>query len=430
MTKETDIKTKEKNKFDNEETKLFLIYTIIGIIALIARASFISFESGDYTWFLKPWFNGLKERGGMSGVKSFTGDYEPLYVTILALLTYFPISSLFSIKIVSIIGDYILAFSSAKLVGILAKDRKNAEKLKIITYTIILFLPNVLINASMWAQCDSIYSAFIILAFCDLFERKYNRMFAFLGIALAFKLQTILILPLFVTMYFVRKDFHWYQFLIIPAMLVICAIPAMCFGMPFSKIFTCFFTQVSEYSEYITLNFPSIFNLFSLKKIPFNSVLFLKVEWVLITLLVDLFIFIFTLKNKERLNNENIILLAIVFLTVETFLLPKMHERYLFVGEILSVIYAITYLKNFIPAIWLNFQALILYLIVLNYDFDMWYLSFNRRFKYRNSLLVLMTLIFAMVTLYYLIHYIGKMDKKKPIKDINLKIKSKKKIIE
>ena len=412
MTKEVNLKTKEKDNFDNEEIKLFLIYTIIGIIALIARLFFISFEGNDYILFLQPWFDKIKENGGILGIKSYDGDYEPLYVTILALLTYAPISSLLSIKIVSIIGDYILAFSCAQLVGILAKDKKNVEKFKIITFAIILFLPNVVINASMWAQCDSIYTAFIILAFCKLFEKKYNKMFVFLGIAFAFKLQTILILPLFVTMYFVRKDFHWYQFLIIPAMLVICAIPAMCFGMPFSKIFTCFFTQVSEYSEYYVLNFPNIYNILVLRNLPLESKDIMKIG-VVITLFIDFLIFIFTLKNKERLNNENIILLSIVFLTIETFLLPKMHERYLFVGEILSVIYAITYLKNFVPTIWLNFQAFIMYLIVLSYKFDKFYFQFNRRFKCKNSFLTIFSLIFAMVVLYYLIYYVCNLKKNK-----------------
>ena len=63
----------------------------------------LDFESGDYQLFLKDWFDYLKANGGIHALKSYVGDYNAPYVTLMALLTYLPIKSLYSIKIISII---------------------------------------------------------------------------------------------------------------------------------------------------------------------------------------------------------------------------------------------------------------------------------------------------------------------------------------
>lgn len=64
---------------------------------------------------------------------------------------------LYTIKIVSIIVDYVLAAGAGLLVYELAgKDRLKAG----ITYSVVILLPTVILNSSGWAHCDSIYAAF------------------------------------------------------------------------------------------------------------------------------------------------------------------------------------------------------------------------------------------------------------------------------
>lgn len=400
-SKSTNDKNKIKDENKNTKISFLLLYIIVTLIAILIRCYFIKFKSNDYTNALSLWFNHIKKNGGLFAMKKYKGDYEPLYNTILALLTYIPVNSLITIKTVSIIGDFVLAFASARLVGIILnnanKNKNYINKAKLITYSIILLLPNVVINSSKWGQCDSIYTSFIILSLGDLFSKKYKRMFVFLGIAFAFKLQTIFILPLFITIYFCKKEFPWYNFLIIPIMLIICSIPAMCFGMPFSKIFTCFNTQVSEYNDVLQCNFPNIYQFIFVKKT--EQINIITKLGILCTLLLDFIIFIFTIKHKENLNDENILFLGIIYIIVETYFLPRMHDRYLYVGEILSVIYTIIYLKNYILSIFLNIQAVAIYQNYLSKNIA----TFNSKYGINIALsIIFIELIIIYVDKYFL----------------------------
>ena len=105
----------------------------------------LNYESYDYNMFLKGWFDYLKNNGGIHALKSYVGDYNAPYVTLMALLTYLPIKSLYSIKLVSIIFDYVLAFAAAILVKELVSKNKK-KYLSLATFTIISILPNILLS--------------------------------------------------------------------------------------------------------------------------------------------------------------------------------------------------------------------------------------------------------------------------------------------
>ena len=158
---------KFEKKILNFIEKNINILAVIGIIiiSLVVRYFMLSYESGDYVSFLKPWFYELKEAGGLVGLANYPGDYNAPYMTILALLTYFKINPLISIKIVSIIFDYILAFLIGKIVYDHYKSKANRDMYAILSFGLTLFLPTLVMNSSLWAQCDVIYTTFLVLAF-------------------------------------------------------------------------------------------------------------------------------------------------------------------------------------------------------------------------------------------------------------------------
>ena len=45
----------------------------------------------------------------------------------------------------------------------------------ILTYGLILVIPPVLVNSSMWGQCDSIYTTFILISLYYLLDKKYTK---------------------------------------------------------------------------------------------------------------------------------------------------------------------------------------------------------------------------------------------------------------
>ncbi len=163
-----------------EKKKFIIFFVIITVIAMYARISMLAFVSGDFYACIEPWFNELKVNGGLSALKLDIGNYNLPYLTILALLTYLPIKPIISVKMVSIVCDFICAIAAMKIVYIIFKENKNKDFLALIIYGVILFLPTVLLNSACWGQADSIYVAFILLSIVALLEEKYLKSFIFL----------------------------------------------------------------------------------------------------------------------------------------------------------------------------------------------------------------------------------------------------------
>lgn len=332
---------------------LLLLFLFVTIIALLVRYSMRDFESGDYLTFLHPWFEELKLNGGFKALSNYPGDYNSPYMTIMAILTYLPINELYSLKIVSCIFDFLLAISVGLLVRYLVKNNKDV--LSFIAYTLTLFMPSVLLNSGMWCQCDSIYATFVVLAFLYLFKEKYVRSFIFLGIAFSFKLQFIFILPIYIVLYVCNEKFSIINFLIIPLMNFILSLPAIIAGKPIIDCLMVYFKQTNTYKTSLTLNFPNIYNLIS-----GDVAIFYKVG-EMISILICALMLGYILYKKVKWNNERIFTLTIWFMVILTFVLPGMHERYLFVGEVLTLTYYIIYQKNLPLLIFMNISVIITY---------------------------------------------------------------------
>lgn len=344
--------------FITEHYEIIMISILI-ILSLFLRYKMLSYEAKDYTEFLSKWFEGLANNGGFFGIKNYTGDYNAPYVIILSLLTYIPIGSLFSIKILSIIFDYLLAILASKLVYNVCEE-KNKKTYSTITLLIMVFLPTIAINSSMWAQCDVIYTFFILLSLYYLQKDNTTASFISLGVAFAFKLQTIFILPLYVIIYLKKKNFSITKFLWIPLMNIILSLPSIILNKSIIGAFSVYFNQLSTYKT-LTLNLPNFYNLAN-----FNSKLFnkeLSTLGICLCFLTLALILYATLKSKKDLNYKSIFTLGIVSVLTCVFLLPRMHERYLFVVDVLCIIYALMYKKGFLRGLAIQIYSLNVYFI-------------------------------------------------------------------
>ena len=339
-----------------EKNKMWIFLSLITILALVVRYKLLNFESSDYVDFLTKWFGFFKQHG-IQGLKNYPGDYNAPYMTIMAILSYIPIRDIYLIKCVSIAFDIVLAISAALLVKELVKDDK--KWLSVLTYIVILFLPQVILNGSFWGQCDSMYTSFCLLALYFLIKEKYIKSFIFLGLAFAFKLQFIFILPIFIILYFSKKKYSIFHFLIIPAVNFILCLPAVIIGKPIMECIKVYFNQTKTYQNNLEANFINIY------KIIGRNPEYMKYVGLAFSLVVCIVVLYYVFEKKIRWNNEKIITLALWFLVILTFTLPSMHERYLFIGEILSIIYYLSYKKNGILVAAININAIITYSIYL-----------------------------------------------------------------
>ena len=280
---------------------------------------------------------------------------------ILAIFSYIPISPLILIKTLSVIFDVILAIYSSKLVYEFIKSNKNAILISDICFGVILFLPTVFMNSAVWAQCDSIYTTFIIMSLYYLKKDKVLASFILLGIAFAFKLQFIFILPIYILLYFKRDDISILHFIIIPVVNVLMCLPAIIMGRRIKDCLLIYFSQTGTYNS-LTLNYPNLYSLFGEVFQNQSKVL------VLFTIAIIGMISFYLFYRKAKIN-DNIIKIGLMLVMITVYFLPRMHERYGFLAEILAVIYVFIYRQKFSLPVILQLSALSGYFMFLG-EFD------------------------------------------------------------
>ena len=82
--------------------------------------------------------------------------------------------------------------------------------------------------------------------------------------------------------------------------------------------------------------------------------------------------------RKVKLNKENMILFGLLSIVVATYFLPNMHERYMYMADVISIIYCLVYKRKYWLAITINFVSLIAYFPFLDnlYVFDFGIVAF------------------------------------------------------
>ncbi len=367
------------------ENKYELFIIIISIAAIFIRFMFFNVVSGDYKYFLSGWFDTLKDNGGIFAIKDHIGNYTAPYMFILAILTYIPIKSLYTIKIVSIIFDFIAAFVAARIVYKLCKNEEKAKFFSVCTYATILFSPTVILNSAAWGQCDIIYTTFVLISLYFLFDKKYTKAFIFLGIAFSFKLQTIFILPLYIILYLKDDDISILNFFMIPIAVFIINIPALLLGRSIITLVSQYMTQVGQYKE-LTMNLTNIYTF-----VP-DYYKLLSTAGILFTIFLFIMLTMFVITYKFKMNNKIILQIAILSILICNYFLPSMHERYIFMAGILGIIYFfVDRRKWYIPLGIISIS----FFCYVNYLFD--YLMFPKQIMAILFLLIIIKLVIDLV---------------------------------
>ena len=118
----------------------------ISIFALLIRSTLLIFESGDYTMFLSKWCEYLNSNGGFKAIVSIEADYNAVYLYFLAFFTYLPIKYLYSIKILSIIFDFVMALGAYLITYEFYKDDENVKVYQTLSFAAVLFMPTVILK--------------------------------------------------------------------------------------------------------------------------------------------------------------------------------------------------------------------------------------------------------------------------------------------
>ena len=320
------------------------------ICALYARTTLLGFQAVDYTTFLKPWNESLHALTLKEALSTPIGDYNLLYVYFLAIVSRFCEESLLAIKAASAFFDVILAYLAMKLVALEVKDCR----LQIGAFLVVLVSPVVIFNSAQWGQCDSTYVAFCLLAVYAALQGRGSLCAISWTIAFCFKLQSVFLLPALAVAFFMgrirAKHLLW-----IPAVYILTTLPAVFCGRSFLSCFGIYGTQMGEYSG-LQMNAPSVWCLFGGEyDTPYgDTAVFIGLASVVIFTLLCLTLY-------KRISTAQLLKLFFISALIVPYLLPRMHERYFYMAEILSVVYFLCNTRKWYVPIVLNLAALSTY---------------------------------------------------------------------
>lgn len=335
------------NKYKN-----ILFLFVISVLGLVIRLQGIHFISYDMSHFLIPWYNTIAEKGGFHSLKGQVGDYNILYQTFVASITYLHKNCVVLYKLLSIFFDYALAISTGAFCMKLSK--KKDFFVFSVAYSIILFLPTVLFDSSYWGQCDSIYTTFVILTLLFMFDERYMLSFIMLGIAFSFNFQTIFIVPFIVCYYICKKQFSILYFFVSVAVFWISGIPAYLNGRSLLTPFKIYSSQTETYQS-MSLNIPNFWNLTG------GDYKSLHTFAIVLTIALCGIGLYFAMSDKLKLENAlSYVSTATWFVWTCLLFLPAMHERYTYLLDILLVVLVFLdnkYLKYAVVSVMLNIMT-------------------------------------------------------------------------
>lgn len=326
-----------------EKHIIVLLILAISIAGILVRIPLYPYISGDMEGFLIPWYEVIKSTGKIHGLAKQVGNYNVLYQTLIAIMTYFPVDPVVQYKSLSVIFDYALAI----IVAIYAYHETGKEMAKAVAaYGFVLLSPTVIMNSSMWGQCDSIYVTFLVATLYFFAKKKYPLAFAMFGMALSFKLQAIFLLPFLLYAYVRKKEFTCLQFLIIPAVMEAVCIPAMLMGRGIKAAFSVYYYQTKSCTK-LYFSYPSFWALMvehqSGKVAAVES---MRTMIVLLTVMILAGLMAYLIYKGIRVEGENVLYIGFLMIYTCVLFLPGMHDRYGYGYEILALPIAIKQKKT------------------------------------------------------------------------------------
>lgn len=338
---------------------LIIFATVFGCSIRYALRNVVA---GDYKMFFEPWVATLREAGG--GFQGLSAEFEYVdyttpYLLILSFISICPFfNTLILMKMVSVFFDFVAAIA----IGFIVYEMTDKKQSGYMAYAVMLFVPTIVANGAMWAQCDIIFTSFVMLSLLFMLKDKPRASLIFYGIAFAFKLQTLFIAPLYVLLW-VKKKMKIQHFLWLPIMYFIGIIPSWIAGKNLWELLTVYLFQANGEMDIYKLShkFPNVYQIIGtdsfLREYADAGIYF--------TLAVLMVLMYYIARKNFTFTKDLIIRMGMFFVMVVVFFLPHMHERYGILADVLSVIVAFSNPRKFyVPliAIGCSFAGYTMYL--------------------------------------------------------------------
>lgn len=314
------------------------------VFSFLIRWKLMPVESADFLGFLEDWMVQIRQGGGFQSLDHQISNYTSPYMYLMCLVSYLTENNLYGLKMISVVFDYLAAAAVFLTVYQLTENVRRA----IMGMAALLLCPTVILDGAYWCQCDIIYTTFLLFALYYFFKDNSRLCLIFVGISFAFKLQALFLVPFFLIMWLKRKTIKIMDFLWIPAVYVISALPAWGFGRDFKELMGIYFDQANTY-PWGTLEYPNIYALLGEAMPDMRHAGEVSGAGTFMTIILLGCIAYYFYVKKMNLTGELMITLALFTTALIVYSLPHMHERYGFLVDLLAIIYGMLNRKK-LPA--------------------------------------------------------------------------------
>ncbi len=314
-----------------EDMIVFAMVTLLLVFGMAFRMLSLDKVTSDYYAFLQNWVQIFRQSGVGAFQETFS-DYNMPYLYFLWGISKVPVSDLYLLKFVSVIGDLFVVFLGVRLV----KHFHVSCNTEIGVLALLWLAPTMWLNSAFWGQCDSIYAAFVLGALLAVLKRKPVLSVALVAVAFSFKLQTVFFLPIYLILIMIRRV-KWRHLPVFPVVYFITVLPAWLLGKPMGDILGVYTNQMGLYSARLNLNSPSAYALLPEAADGLHAVFFPL--GILAAVVFLALVYFYVWRGRAAMNDKLLVFCAFVLCAGIPWFLPSMHDRYFYLADVLSVVF-------------------------------------------------------------------------------------------
>lgn len=329
MSAHQDVVAEYSNKPAGRPLPWWLQLCALATVSLYLHVRFWWVIAPDMNRYLYPWYDHILIKGPVGAFAEPFSNYTPTYLYLLAVASLaHPLANpLTIIKLLSVVGTGFLALSVAGLLKAVGASAKGA--------ILVFLLPTAILNAALLGQCDALWAGCCIFAIAALIRGTTLSVVTWAGLAIAFKAQAAFIAPFLMGGLIGRKAPVWQW--AVPAMVYAALmVPAWLVGWPAVDLALVYLRQL-QWGD-LSGNLPNPWLWGSVFAPQFSP----RLHFIGFMVAAAASVAIAALSAASVRKPKALLTLALLSAFALPYLLPKMHERYLFLADVLALSLALT----------------------------------------------------------------------------------------
>jgi Gpi18-like mannosyltransferase len=303
----------------------------IGILSLWLHLIAWPTVAPDMVEFVGPWYQNILDKGPVGAFADPFSNYTPAYLYVLAAAS--PLSAWLEpisvIKLVSVLGTGLLAWSIYRLL------ETTAPRWRATAAFATFLLPTPLLNGPFLGQCDVFWVTACIMAVAAALRDRTVAMLVWCGVAISFKAQAAFLAPFIIALLIHRRT-PLHLWLIPPAVYAGFAAPAWLAGWPAFDLLMVYPRQTTHFDTGGNLANPWAVLRYLTESGGKNL---FWVGYMAGLVAVGAYLARF---SRLRLDRTGLIAAALLSAFMLPWLLPKMHERYWLLADMLAFAFALS----------------------------------------------------------------------------------------